>query len=294
MFDIPVTDQNSSVFVSEDRLVFMKNNRDYPSLSGSSYFESSYYSLHYYPKTKIKSKSEKKKSQTKAKKKKFHINRKKVMQKSLSLANLRQSQIFLAFYSISFPFGFPDNSAIQCLNSWLTKLRQNSLKFNYIWVAERQKNGTIHFHILMNKFINIRVSNYYMAKSIQTQIKNDKLFDLNFDYRNYNGVDVQRVRNVREVSKYLTKYITKNSENFNCRAWGSCQLTSKLFTKISDYFGSVIIDVQNFLNKSKSEFYYYNGEFCFIIWFNKLFKSKLINQLRAINQEIYNQFYYIS
>jgi hypothetical protein len=35
----------------------------------------------------------------------------------------------------------------------------------YLWVAERQKNNTIHFHLLTNDFMEIRIVNEFMANS---------------------------------------------------------------------------------------------------------------------------------
>jgi hypothetical protein len=290
MQDIPIVNENSSVSVSEDKLVLMKVDKELPSLSGSSYFHSSYYSLQYYPKvSKPLAKPINKSNQFKIKRK-FKINKKCVIQKSLSLSSLKQSQKFLAFYSISFPKGFPDESAIKCLNSWLTKIRQNSLKFNYIWVAERQKNKTIHFHILLNKWLNIKITNFYMSKSINATIISDKLFDLNFDYKKYNGVDVIRVNNSKDVSNYITKYTTKGKDVFNCKAWGCDWLTSRLFTKISDYFGSVYDDICNFVNKSGSAFNVFSNDFCYIIWFEKMFKNNLLLRLRDINEKIFSDY----
>jgi len=40
----------------------------------------------------------------------------------------------------------------ECLNQFLTEIRQNGTK-NFVWVAESQENGNIHFHIATDSYI---------------------------------------------------------------------------------------------------------------------------------------------
>lgn len=161
----------------------------------------------------------------------YQVNKSLVKSKADMFCQLPTSRRFLAFYSISFPQGLPDEAAIKMLNIWLTRLRQLTPKVNYLWVAERQKNGTIHFHMLTDQFFNIRIVNYYMGKSLDT-IRNDfpKVFK-EWNYRKYNGVDVKRVFNPKGVQKYITKYIGKQNDKFKCRANGMSRLISALFTR---------------------------------------------------------------
>jgi len=72
-----------------------------------------------------------------------------------ALMNLKCSRRFIAFYSVSFPEGTTDDQAFECWNLWLTRLRKTYNLLNYIWVTERQKNGTIHYHMLTNNYMPI-------------------------------------------------------------------------------------------------------------------------------------------
>lgn len=177
----------------------------------------------------------------------YRINKSKVLRKASAFYNLKSSRRFMAFYSVSFPVGMDDKSAMKCLNIWLTRIRKISPKINYLWIAERQKNGTIHFHALVDKWLNIRVVNWFMSKAIDGVIKGDKLKGLNFNRSKYNGVDVKRVYNGKGVSKYLVKYMAKGSDQsvddkgvihrpFNCRCMGMSRLISALFTKVIESF----------------------------------------------------------
>ena len=41
----------------------------------------------------------------------------------------------------------------KCLNQFLIEIRKRYRVKNYIWRAEKQKNGNIHFHVVIDKFI---------------------------------------------------------------------------------------------------------------------------------------------
>lgn len=276
----------NNVSIGFDKVAIMKFDRELPTLSGSSRFECSYFSYKYNEKVRNPQSKPLRDKSKKSNQRIFTINKKKVIQKSIALSKLKQSQKFMAFYSISFPIGFDDRFAVECLNTWLTKLRQNSLKFQYLWVAERQKNGTIHFHMLINKWLNIRVVNFMMAQTINFCINKNKLFNLNFDRSRYNGVDVVKVRNARDVSKYITKYATKQISKFNCRAWSCDYITSALFVRVCDYFGNVIDKLENFLFKSGCKWFSFENDFCLCIFTDKEYIPEPLKKLISINNKI--------
>lgn len=166
----------------------------------------------------------------KTKKTEYKLNKKKVREKCSAFFGLKQSRKFLAFYSISFPMGFPDELGYQCLNTVLTRLREKCGLKSYLRITERQKNRTIHFHLLTNNYMYIRTVNYFMAKAIETQVDNNHL-DVNFDVTKYNGVDVRHVNNNRKaLNIYLTKYVSKNSIVFHRLPYHSSRDISELFT----------------------------------------------------------------
>ncbi|MFT4224335.1 rolling circle replication-associated protein [Dysgonomonas sp.] len=178
----------------------------------------------------------------KTKKTEYKLNKKKVREKCSAFFGLKQSRKFLAFYSISFPMGFPDDYAFKCFNTVLTRLRKNCGLRSYLWITERQKNGTIHFHMLTNNFMYVRKFNYYMAKAIETQIDKHNI-DVNFDMLKYNGVDVRHVNNNKKaLNCYLTKYVSKNTIIFYRLPYHSSHDISELFT------------AETFVNTDSSDF----------------------------------------
>lgn len=91
-----------------------------------------------------------------------------------------------------------------CLSPFLENLVKMNPGFLYVWKAEVQDNGNIHFHITTNTFIHhsfLRKSwNYYQRKL-------DKGPDTTFD--NPNSTDVHAVRNVGSLANYMASYLLK-------------------------------------------------------------------------------------
>lgn len=168
-------------------------------------------------------------------KKVYKLNKSKVKRKCIAFSRLEKSRQFLAFYSISFPLGLTDEAAYFVYNNWLTRCRKSSELKSYLWVAERQKNGTIHFHLLTNDFMPIQVVNGYMRSALKTAKRKGNETLTKVDIDKYNGVDVQRVgREKGGVISYLVKYISKNDIEFYRLPWHCSRDVSRLFT--STYF----------------------------------------------------------
>jgi hypothetical protein len=167
-------------------------------------------------------------------KKVYKLNKSKVRKKCNAFSRLEKSKKFLAFYSISFPCGLSDETGYKIYNTWLTRCRKNCGLTSYLWVAERQKNGTIHFHLLTNDFMPIKKVNGFMASCLLSEKKNgiEALKEVNPG--KYNGVDVKKVDKARKsLIGYLTKYITKNDIEFTHLPWHCSRDVSRLFTTIN-------------------------------------------------------------
>ncbi len=94
------------------------------------------------------------------------------------------------------------------LNTFLTRLRQDYGVTQYIWRAEAQGNGRIHFHILINKYIHwskvremwniIQKNNGYLDNFYQ-----------NYHHYNPNSTDIHSIKRIRNLGAYLSKYMSK-------------------------------------------------------------------------------------
>lgn len=182
-------------------------------------------------------------------KRKYTFNKKAIFTRAMTFADLDQSREFLAFYSISFPEKTPDVICRRALHTLLVRLKESFGLRGYIIVCERQKNGTLHFHMLVNDYMPVRYSSkddpQYLRPSVNSFLQ-VTLFNLGVyhtldEARKYNGVDVERVntrqhRRSRQDSKkrvvrYLIKYIAKGEENeWDFRPWRCSHSVSCLFT----------------------------------------------------------------
>lgn len=149
------------------------------------------------------------------------------------------------------------------LEPFLNEMRKRYKVHSYIWRAERQENGNVHFHIVSDRFIwwnDLRNSwNYFQERlgyvsryrvsmrefhkaGFQYRPELEKHWPLSkqlsawregcrTDWASPNSTDVHSLKTVANVRSYLTKYITKSDDNSDIegRLWGSsvnlCKLT---------------------------------------------------------------------
>lgn len=110
------------------------------------------------------------------------------------------------------------------LNNFLNKLRYYKKDLKYIWRAESQKNQNIHFHLIMN---------LYIDKKICDRLWHDSLELLGYITSYYNKKKsrypptnrIEYVYTARKIVGYATKYITKRIEyrNITGRNWYASQ-----------------------------------------------------------------------
>lgn len=206
------------------------------------------------------------------------VNKSVVRQRILTMINSIRGEKELYFWTVTFPQGTGDDIAFRMYNIWLTSLRKYKLLKNYIWVAERQENGTIHFHIAIPHKMNVHRANAMMAGTLKTFAKRGEIPFHPNQCKRYNGVDIAKNRNTKRVTnfaikkgsrtlvKYLTKYIAKNDGAFPHLAWHNSRGYSSLFT-------GIVLTLPEFedlsllplLHEMKC---FENDYFCFIPWVN--------------------------
>ena len=179
----------------------------------------------------------------------YGLRKTKIRNKILNFFSLNKSKKFCAFYSISFPVEISDEIGYKVFNTWLTRCRKECGLKSYLWVAERQKNGTLHFHLITHNYMHIRKVNEFMRQSLLTQYEKGFLKCNPKVIEKYNGVDVDnlyhskrkknnnkrlsRVEAQRKLSYYLTKYISKNDVKSERLPWHCSRDISALFISIN-------------------------------------------------------------
>lgn len=128
------------------------------------------------------------------------------------------------------------------LNNFLTVLRQRFAIKHYIWRAEKQKNGNIHFHLILNEFIHhenikniwnkildhhgyiekyreaqkaffggkFRLRQHLLASFSASAQRKAYKRNLQNDWSSPNTTDVHSTKNIRNLRGYASKYLSKS------------------------------------------------------------------------------------
>lgn len=110
----------------------------------------------------------------------------------------------------------------------------------YFWKAEKQKNGNIHFHLIIDKYINKfevqELWNKYLAKFGYI----DK-FESKFGHKTPPSTRIELITKLDKVTAYIVKYICKNNENQQVSGlkWG-CSDNLKHITEYNEVVDSEI------------------------------------------------------
>lgn len=97
-----------------------------------------------------------------------------------------------------------------CLDTWLKSARQRFKLKSYVWRAERQGNGNVHFHIITDCYIHYE----QLRDSWNARLNHlgyiDKFFEKH-GHRSPNSTDVHAVTKIRNLASYMVKYMTKGT-----------------------------------------------------------------------------------
>lgn len=122
---------------------------------------------------------------------------------------------YLVMITLTLPSKQVDSDKVlksKILNTFLTKLRYHNQNFNYLWVSERQKNGNIHFHLIVDKWFD---------KMEVQRLWNDSLANLSyidsfqkkFGHRNPPSTKITGQQQMKDAAEYLSKYASKGTDN---------------------------------------------------------------------------------
>lgn len=132
----------------------------------------------------------------------------------------------------------------ELLNRWNIEIKRETNRDTNLWVAEKQDNGNIHFHILYSKFIDWKTIRNKWNRIlddngyIENYRNNQKHFHRNgfrlredllsvwsaenqykaylvgtaCNWSNPNSTDIHSLEKIKNVANYITKYLTKGNE----------------------------------------------------------------------------------
>ena len=120
----------------------------------------------------------------------------------------------------------------QMLNRFLINLIRKEERTKYLWKAESQKNGNIHFHIIVDEYFDKRWIN-----TLWNKIQFDNGYISIADYKDKEKIvpstRIESLRDKDDAISYTAKYISKNNTNrlLEGRLWG-CSKELKDLKKI--------------------------------------------------------------
>lgn len=107
------------------------------------------------------------------------------------------------------------------LMMYLKQLIRDTGLTNYLWRAEPQKNGNIHFHILVDQFIPMQKVTELWNRRMEKLGYIEKFYERH-KHRNPPSVKIEAIKDETLASQYIGKYVSKEegSRNIEGRIWG--------------------------------------------------------------------------
>lgn len=116
-----------------------------------------------------------------------------------------------------------------CFDPFLKELKKEYNVRHYIWKAEPQKNGNIHFHLLIGHYIDaieLRLIWLYHINKLQYVNEFQRV------HKSFlpNATDIHALRKIRNVTAYIGKYMSKNEVGRAIcgHTWGRSDSMNKL------------------------------------------------------------------
>jgi len=180
-------------------------------------------------------------------------------------AQLRNNTAFITLTLAAKQAHTDQEIKLKLLNQFLTELRKNYGKVRYVWKAEKQKNGNIHFHIVVNKYVS-HVLVREMWNRIQDKLDYVKKYQLKGKGAMPPSTEVVGLRRVKNVYKYMVKYMCKGDEKHSIagRAWGCSDELVKC-SNISLKVDTPLIELLDNLAVGK-DIYKFSNDYCTVYY----------------------------
>lgn len=136
----------------------------------------------------------------------------------------------------------------KCLNLFLQNCRNRFGLKNYLWKAETQANGRIHFHLTSDCYLPHKEIRKIWISCLEPLGYIDN-FSSKFHHRNPPCTEVKRVREIKKLGRYLSKYFSKSEPDrraVTCRIWSASESMQSLYPFVAsegDYWYEKLIKV---------------------------------------------------
>jgi hypothetical protein len=164
------------------------------------------------------------------------------------------------------------------LMRFIEKTKKDKGVQNYIWRAEPQQNGNIHFHIIMDRFIKWE---WIRDTWNEFQENNDYIdaFEQKHGHRTPNSTDIHALLKVENIAAYICKYMTKDKplRKIEGRIWGCSSNFHKVKNPRIEICEHLIDELEELVKEGKAYKKVY--EFCTFFRFKKSRIQETINNL---------------
>lgn len=112
----------------------------------------------------------------------------------------------------------------KCLNNFLNKLRYYRKGLRYAWKAEVQKNGNIHFHLILNSYFDYRLTDKLWHDSLEL-LGYITAYEERYGSRYPPTNKIELVASKKKLMCYAAKYMAKIEDKAGVegRIWYMCQ-----------------------------------------------------------------------
>lgn len=98
-----------------------------------------------------------------------------------------------------------------CLKQWLEYWKDQLPGMSYVWRAERQLNGNLHFHLITDRYIHYKRIQETWNRCL-TPLGFIDAFEKANGHRQPNSTDVHAVKAIRNLAAYIAKYMSKKEK----------------------------------------------------------------------------------
>lgn len=137
--------------------------------------------------------------------------------KTMCSSTGQQYKYRLGFMTVTLPVKqFHSDVKIKAvvLNNFVTVLKSACGLINYVWKAEAQENGNIHFHFVIDRYIHYKKVRLLWNQSLNLLGYIDA-FELKWHHRNAPTEQIVSVKHINRLASYVSCYMSKHRE-FAC------------------------------------------------------------------------------
>jgi hypothetical protein len=151
-----------------------------------------------------------------------------------SVAKEKSGRKMCTMITLSYPNNFPDDrESKKHLDHFMKRIIRKYPQFVYLWVAEKQKRGAIHYHIITTDFIPKKLINTCWGEIVKKWC--DKK---GFEFKTV----LPNIKGVESPEKYITKYLLKDDIN---RIEGNRYFISKTAKKLLEPIDMAVVPIFN-------------------------------------------------